>query len=98
MLIFYGFGSGAAVPLYLLILARYFRRKAYGSIHGATSLFRAPVQFASPIYAGSVYDTTGSYMTAFIVFSATAALATVIMCFARPPESPEHIGDVRQFV
>ncbi len=98
MLILYGFGSGASTPLYLLILARFFGRKAYGSIHGSTNLIRAPIQFASPIYAGWVYDTTGSYMTAFVVFAATAALATIVMCFARPPKTPENITDVRQFV
>jgi len=98
MLILYGFGSGASTPLYLLILARFFGRKAYGSIHGSTNLIRAPIQFASPIYAGWVYDTTGSYMTAFVVFAVTAALATAVMLFAHPPKTPENITDVRQFV
>ncbi len=98
MLALYGFGSGAAVPLYLLILGRYFGRKAYGSIHGATNLFRAPVQFASPIFAGWIYDTYGSYMIAFITFAATVTLSTIVMLLARPPKPPEQIGDVRQFV
>ncbi|MFC1900760.1 MFS transporter [Chloroflexota bacterium] len=98
MLILYGFGSGATVPLYLLLMARYFGRKAYGSIHGVTSLLRSPVQFASPVYAGWVYDTTGSYMTAFMVFASTAAVAAVVMFFCRPPKIPDQIGDVRSFV
>ncbi|MFC1920573.1 MFS transporter [Chloroflexota bacterium] len=98
MLILYGFGSGATTPFYLLILARFFGRKAYGSIHGATSLLRSPVQFISPVYAGWVYDTTGNYMTAFIVFAITAAAAALVMFACRPPRTPDQIGDVRSFV
>jgi cyanate permease len=98
MLIFYGFGSGATTPLYLLMIARFFGRKAYGSIHGVTSLIRSPIQFLSPVYAGWVYDTTGTYMPAFIVFATVAAVASAILFFCKPPRPPEQIGDVRNFV
>ncbi|MFC1847569.1 MFS transporter [Chloroflexota bacterium] len=98
LLILYGFGSGAATPLYLLILGRYFGRKAFGSIHGSTNLFRAPVQIAAPVYAGWVYDTTGSYMTAFIIFAALAGFSAIIMCIVRPPETPAHITDIHKFL
>ena len=98
LLILYGFGSGAATPLYLLMLGRYFGRKAYGSIHGSTALLRAPVQLVAPVYAGWVYDTTGSYMTAFIVFAAVATLSTIIICIVWPPKPPAHVTDIHQFV
>jgi len=98
MLIFYGFGSGATTPLYLLIMARFFGRKAYGSIQGTMSLVRAPIQFISPVYAGWVFDTTGNYMQAFVVFTVLAAIGGVVMLACRPPGAPEQIGDVRSFV
>ncbi len=98
MLIFLGFGSGAVSPLYLFMLGRYFGRKAYGSIFGILGFIRAPFQLLAPIYAGWVYDTTGSYMTAFLVFTIAAALATVTLCLLRIPKAPAHIGDIRQFL
>ena len=98
MLIFFGLGSGAISPLYLLILARYFGRKAYGSIYGILGFIRAPFQFLGPIYAGWVYDTTGNYMTAFLLFTVTAVLATITSCLLRIPKAPADIGDIRQFL
>lgn len=98
MLIFYGFGSGATTPLYLLTTARYFGRKAYGSITGVTSLMRSPIQFLAPVYAGWVFDNNGTYMPAFIVFAVTAAVASVILFFCQPPRPPEQIGDIRSIV
>jgi len=98
LLILYGLGNGAITPMYLLILGRYFGRKAYGSIHGSTTLLRAPVQIAAPVYAGWVYDTTGSYMNAFMVLTAIAALSAIIIFLLRQPKAPAHITDIRQFM
>jgi cyanate permease len=98
MLILFGFGSGAIPPLYLLMLARYFGRKAYGSIFGILGFLRAPFQFLAPIYAGWVYDTTGSYTAAFLLFTITAVIAIVVLCLIRIPKAPAHISDIRQFL
>ncbi len=98
LLILYGFGSGAATPLYILILGRYFGRKAYGSIHGSTALLRAPVQLIAPVYAGWIYDTTGSYITAFTIFASIVTLSAIFIYLARPPNQPAHVTDISQFV
>ncbi len=97
-LILYGFGSGAFTPLDIIIRSRYFGRKAYGSIQGSSVIFSAPISFLAPVYAGWVYDTTGSYVTAFILFAALATLATFLICLARPPKSPGQVTDVRRFM
>ncbi|MFH1031679.1 MAG: MFS transporter [Chloroflexota bacterium] len=86
-LILFGLGSGAPVVISVLIRARYFGRKAYGSISGISSLITTPMGFIAPIYAGWIYDSTGSYITAFITFSVIAALGGLISCFLRPPKS-----------
>ncbi|MFC1954869.1 MFS transporter, partial [Chloroflexota bacterium] len=98
LLILYGFGSGAATPLYILILGRYFGRKAYGSIHGSTALLRAPVQLIAPVYAGWVYDTTGSYTTAFTIFAAIAFISAIFIYLAVPPKQPTYTSGINQFV
>jgi len=98
MLILFGFGNGAIHPLYLFMLGRYFGRKAYGSILGIMGFFRAPFQLFAPIYAGWVYDTSGNYTTALLLFTVTAVLATIISCLLHIPKAPAHIGDIRQFL
>ena len=41
-----------------------------------------------PILAGYVYDSTGSYDTAFIVFAVATAVSMVLVLMARPPKRP----------
>ncbi|MFC1899670.1 MFS transporter [Chloroflexota bacterium] len=89
MLILYGFGSGAATPLYIVILGRYFGRKAYGSIQGTSNLIRSPLMFIAPVFAGWVYDSTGSYIPAFIIYATAVAIAGLILCMVRAPQLPE---------
>lgn len=97
-LILYGFGNGATVPLKLTMQGRYFGRKAFASIQGTAIMFGAPASFIAPIYAGWIYDITGSYVIAFITLAALAALVTFLMCLARPPKPPAQVGDIRKFM
>jgi MFS family permease len=97
-LILFGFGSGAYTPVDIIIRSRYFGRKAYGSIQGSAMLFSAPISFLAPIYAGWVYDATGTYTPAFTLFAAIAASAGVMMCLSRVPKLPNHTGDTRRIV
>jgi sugar phosphate permease len=97
-LILYGFGTGAAPVLGVLMRGRFFGRKAYGSISGLSSFILGPVGIVAPIYAGWIYDTTHSYVTAFILFAALAAVATALICFVRPPKAPAQIGNTEKFI
>jgi sugar phosphate permease len=96
--ILYGIGVGATYPLNPLIRARYFGRKAFGTIHGTTSLLLTPFGVAAPVYAGWVYDTTGSYMSAFTLFVGLLAAAVVLAVLARPPKPPDVLTDIRKIV
>jgi len=87
-LILYGLGSGAGTPLRLVIGSRYFGRKSFGSILGSMLMIQSLLGFVSPIYAGWIFDTTGSYNLVFISFSVLTAISTFIMLFVRPPEPP----------
>ena len=91
-LIMYGFGSGAFVPLDIMIRSRYFGRKAYGSIQGSSVILSAPISFLAPVYTGWIYDSTGSYITALILFAALTSLATLLMLLIRVPKPPDTIG------
>jgi len=95
-LILWGFGNGALAPLDILTRGRYFGRKAYGSIYGSSAIFLAPLSFLAPIYVGRVYDVTGSYITAFILFAALAAFTAFLVCLIRVPKPPAHNSDIRR--
>jgi nitrate/nitrite transporter NarK len=84
-LIFWQVGNGAFTPISIVIISRYFGRKAYGSIQGIMTIFSIPVAILTPIYVGRTYDVTGSYVDVFIVYSVLSAICAVVMCLLRPP-------------
>jgi len=90
-LVLFGFGSGAPGTLGILMRGRFFGSKAYGSITGIASVITAPVGLISPIYAGWIFDTTGSYTTAFITFAVLTAIATFLALCVRPPHKVTNI-------
>lgn len=89
LLVLYGLGFGAYVPLNNLMLARFFGRKAFGSILGVSQLITAPLAFLSPIYTGWIYDTRSSYIPAFTLFAVLGLAGTLLVCFIRSPRLPK---------
>lgn len=57
-----------------------------------------PVGMAAPIYAGWVYDITGSYISAFTLVAALLAISTVLAFFILPPKLPAQITGIRKLV
>jgi len=84
----YGLSLGGGMPILILVIARYYGRKAFGSIMGTTIALFAPLALLSPIYCGWVYDTRGSYDIVFVSFVIMAALGSLIILFVRPPRKP----------
>jgi sugar phosphate permease len=91
-LICYGLSSGGGTPILTVALGRYFGRKAFGSIFGVLRACQAPFSFIAPTYAGWVYDTTHSYINAFITFVILITVAALVLCLVRPPKAPGDIG------
>jgi len=98
LLITYGLGSGVPTTVIIVMLGRYFGRKAYGSIYGTSNLFRMPPSLLAPVFTGWVFDRTGSYRTAIMVLMAIGFLATLIICFIRPPKAPDQITDIQNII
>ncbi len=96
--ILYGLGQGLGNTISPFIRSRFFGRKAFGSIHGITQAISTPIGVIAPTYAGWVYDTTGSYETAFVQFAALLGLAMVLSIFLVAPKPPETTGDIRQIL
>ncbi len=96
--ILYYSAFGAALPLNPIIWARYFGRKSFGSVYGSSMIFLASFAVVAPIYAGWVYDTTGSYKNAFILLAVLLVFCTVAMALAFPPKPPAQVTDIRQIL
>jgi len=94
-LVVYGFAYGGAIPVFIAMRAEYFGRKAYATIQGLMQMFLIPATIVGPIFAGWVYDTTGSYYNAFILFTLLYLLGVVIIPFIRRPEKlDEETGQI----
>jgi MFS family permease len=85
----FGVGFGGTVPLMPAIRAEYFGRAALGKIQG----FMNPVMMfagaVGPIFAGYVFDTTGSYRISFMVTGLLTFCASIAVFFARPSRPPD---------
>ena len=86
----YGIAYGGAIPVYMAIIGEYFGRKNYATIRGFNQLFHVPTTVVGPVFAGWVYDTTGSYNFAFSVFIVTMLIGVGFIFFARKPIPPIH--------
>ncbi len=87
----YGIAYGGAIPVYMAIIGEYFGRKNYATIRGFNQLFHIPTTVAGPVFAGWIYDTTGSYNFAFSIFIATMLIGVGFIFFARKPIPPMSV-------
>ncbi|MFH1032710.1 MAG: MFS transporter [Chloroflexota bacterium] len=90
------FVAGIHGSLTTIIMARYFGRKAFGSIRGISIMCLLPALVASPIYAGWVFDTTGSYITVFLLCGVAVTVSMFAMLLAVPSKPPAHISDIHK--
>lgn len=86
----HGFSSGAVTPIIILVLGRYFGRKAFGSILGTMIAFLAPMGLLSPVYYGWVFDTFLNYDGAFITALVLAVIASAATFFIQAPKQPAY--------
>lgn len=96
--VLYGIGSGASIATLNPMRGRYFGRKAFGSISGASQLLITPIGVIAPAYVGWLYDTSGSYMFAFTLFLVMLIVAAILMFFVRPPKPPAQITDIHKIL
>lgn len=96
--ILFGLAQGLMYAVGPFMSARFFGRKAIGSIQGISSALMMPIGVFAPFYAGWIYDTTGSYIQAFWQLAILQGVAAVFTLFLTPPKPPEKITDVRSIV
>ncbi len=84
-LVIFGIGYGGAIPTFIAMRGEYFGRKAFATIQGIMRLFLMVPTVVGPIFAGYVYDSTGSYYSAFMLFALLYVLGAAVIFFARRP-------------
>ena len=86
--LFYGVGFGGRTPLTTAIRGEYFGRKAFATIMGLSQLPMNLAMIAAPLFAGYMFDTSGTYIVPFTTFAALSFLGAVLMLFVRKPSTP----------
>jgi MFS family permease len=84
-----GTGVGGLHFLLRLAWAEYYGRHHLGAIRGLTLPVQIGGQALGPITAGMVFDATGGYQRAFVLFASIVALGSVLVLSATPPDKPE---------
>ncbi len=86
----WGIAFGGRGPLLTSIRGDYFGRKAFATIMGISQLPTSIIMVITPLYAGYVFDVTGSYFIPFISFAFCALAGAVLIMFARRPDAGAH--------
>lgn len=75
----------AIAPLGWSMIGDFFGRRTYGTLRGIMGVAYGFTTFVSPIFAGWIYDTTGSYDRVLIAFSISLLIAAASFGILRKP-------------
>ena len=81
-----GLGIGSWLPAMSMLVSTNFGLISYGTIFGMISFIQAIGIATGPLMGGYVYDATGNYRLAFIIFIAFYAVAIPTVLAARRPK------------
>ena len=80
-----GIGFGGRNPLTTAIRGVYFGRKAFASITGISMIPMNVLLLASPLFAGIMFDATGTYTVSFIVVAVVSFLGSALFLMLGDP-------------
>jgi len=73
--VIYGLAYGGAIPLLMAFRGELFGREPFATISDVMASFKMIGNVVGPVFAGYVFDVTGSYRFAFLVFVVLALLS-----------------------
>lgn len=88
---FFGFGMGGVVPLWGSLIGEVFGRENFGSIMGIMTPCMLPIQVSGVPLAGYIYDQTGSYQNAFLLFLFVYAASILTLLMLKRQDVDQHI-------
>lgn len=77
---------GGAVPLMPAIFGEYFGRKFFATINGLTQAITMWGTIIAPVVAGYIFDVSGSYQIAFLLFAASNLVGLLLLLLVRKPQ------------
>ncbi len=89
-IIVYGLGFGARIPLGSAIRGEYFGRRVFGKVLGFSMMPMFLMMMFGPLFAGWMYDNSGSYDTAFIILAAIGFVGSGGFLLAKKPPPPRR--------
>jgi len=95
-LLLYAPGYGGPIPLRPALQADYFGTRNFGTIMGLMTLISMVGGLVSPVYAGWIFDTTGSYSLAWRVIALSVIPGIPLVLISKPPvmESNDSLEDL----
>ena len=81
-----GIGFGGRVPLIIAIRGTYFGRRSFASITGISQIPMNLFQLAAPLFAGIVFDITGSYTMPFATIAGICIFGGSLFGFLGEPK------------
>ena len=84
--VLYGVGFGGRIPLLTSIRGEYFGRKAFATIMGLSQMPNNIAMIFAPLFAGFMFDTTGTYFIPFAFFGLLNVLGAFLMLTVKRPQ------------
>ncbi len=85
--VIFGAGFGGRNPLTTAIRGEYFGKTAFATITGISSAPMYVFMLSAPLFAGFLFDSTGSYTVAFLIIGGLGMLSGVLFLLAKKPTS-----------
>jgi MFS family permease len=83
--VLYGIGFGGRTVVLTALRGDYFGRRAFATIMGLSQFPNNIAMIGAPLFAGFMFDTTGSYFVPFIAFAALSFVGALLMLSVRRP-------------
>ena len=80
-----GFGLGSWLPSMSTLVSRTFGLAYYGSIFGVIAFLESAGTSMGPLFAGLMFDATGTYFHAFVTFALLYAIAIPAILLVKKP-------------
>ena len=88
--VLFGLAARGESSLVMMIFARYYGRRSFGTIAGFTVQFQMVSLALGPLWASIFFDISGSYIGAFSAASVMYVLAGVMIWMAKKPAQPRE--------
>ena len=83
--LFMGVGGGGVFPIYASLVGQLFDTRIYGQVLGTTTMLQTIIAAVAPLFAGRIFDATGSYRPLFAALLVMLLAATAAITLIRVP-------------